>query len=198
MRSGRVVRAMGLKVSTNGSTAFAPAPEGVHRAVCISVIDLGTQNDVTYNKEKRKILLQWELVDEAMDDGRPFIVSRRYNLSLFESSDLRKDLERWLSKKFKEDDDFDVAELLGRPCQIQIIHNKKGYADVSAVLPLGKGTIAPETSNSLTFYAIDGSGCDLSDLSERVQETIKKAKEMRDRFPQPNALAGPTSDDVPF
>ena len=52
------------KGNANGS--YTPAPAGTHIAICVKVIDLGTQRvewqgDV---KLQHKVLLAWELVDE--------------------------------------------------------------------------------------------------------------------------------------
>jgi hypothetical protein len=134
-------------IATAGSDSknFTPAPEGVHQAVCVDVIDKGIL-EVTYagkTKKQHKVSLAWQ-IDEARDDGKPFLVYKRYTLSLNEKATLRKDLESWRGKKFTRDEEmgFDVESVLGVNCLLNVQHNAvddKTYANVVAVMPLAKG-----------------------------------------------------------
>ena len=75
--------------------AFTPAPEGLHRAVCVDVIDRGILPGYQ-GKETHKIDILWQI--EARDpeaDNERFRVLKRYTLSLNEKSNLSKDLEAW-------------------------------------------------------------------------------------------------------
>lgn len=128
----------------NGQT-FQPAPAGVHQAVLVDVVDLGVL-DVTWQgvtKRQHKVNFAWQ-INEARDDGKPFLVFKRYTLSTHEKAGLRKDLESWLGRKFTRDDEmgFDVESMLGANCLINITHNTVGdktYANVASVNPLMKG-----------------------------------------------------------
>ena len=86
--------------------SFTPVPAGSHLAVCYRIIDLGTQKVVFQNENKflRKVMVSWELPDEKMDDGRPFVISKRYTWSMHEKATLRKHLEAWRGKGFSEED----------------------------------------------------------------------------------------------
>ena len=132
-------------IATAGSNkTFKPCPAGVHDAVCALVEDLGFEYSEQYQKESRKVLILWE-VNEAMDDGRPFTIHRRYTLSLNEKAALRKDLEGWRGQKFTEEQlkGFDLEVLRGKQCQLHIIHNEKDgkvFANIQAVLPKGKNS----------------------------------------------------------
>lgn len=117
----------------------------MHQAVCVDVIDKGvletTWQGVT--KQKHKIDVAWQ-INEDRDDGKPFLVFKRYSLSLHEKSGLRKDLESWRGKKFTRDEElgFDVEKLLGANCLLNITHNTVGdrtYANVASIMPLAKG-----------------------------------------------------------
>jgi hypothetical protein len=139
---------MPIIAADSGGKDFTPAPEGLHSAVCVDVIDLGLQPN-TFNPEKpqHKIRIVWQI--EETDPGnhdKRFLVSQMYTLSLHEKASLRKDLEGWRARKFsaEESKGFDVEKLLGVPCQVQIIQNVsekngKTYANVQAIVPLGKG-----------------------------------------------------------
>ncbi len=136
-------------MATAGSASskdFKPAPSGVHQAVCCDVVDLGVM-EVTYPgrppKKQHKVRLVWQ-IEELMDDGKPFIASKRYTLSLHEKANLRADLESWRGKAFTDAElqGFDLEVLLGVNCLLNVLQVKKGsdtYANVTAVMPLKKG-----------------------------------------------------------
>ena len=124
---------------------FTPAPEGLHQAVCVDVIDLGIQPSPWGDKQKIEIRWQLDQIDE--ETGKRFMVMSRYTTSLNEKANLRKHLEAWRGKKFTKEelDGFDVEKLLGVNCQLQVIHNLSDnggtFANVQAIVPLGKGMV---------------------------------------------------------
>jgi hypothetical protein len=128
---------------------YIPAPAGTHAAVCVDVIDLGVI-EVTYmNKTHRqhKIVIAWQ-IDENLDDGKPFLVRRRYTCSLHEKATLRRDLESWRGQGFtdKELQSFDLEALIGTPCLLNIIHETRNgsiFANVAGVMKLPRGMTAP-------------------------------------------------------
>lgn len=129
----------------SGGGDFTPCPAGTHFAICNMVIDLGWQVNNFEGKEttQRKVFLRWEIPDELMESGQPFTIGRQYTLSLSSKSTLRKVLEAWRGKAFTKEElaGFDIVNLAGKCCQLQVIHTEgdKVYANVSAVMGLGKG-----------------------------------------------------------
>jgi hypothetical protein len=127
---------------------FTPAPAGTHAAVCVDLVDLG-MIEVTYlgkTQLKHKIVIVWQ-IDENLDDGRPFLVRRRYTCSLHEKATLRRDLESWRGRSFTDQElqAFDLEALLSVPCLINVIHETRNgsvYANVASVMRLPKGMIA--------------------------------------------------------
>jgi len=125
---------------------YTPAPEGLHAAVCVDVVDLGTVDGIYGPKEK--VRLYWQIEDLSPDDNKPFLLAKQYTKSLHEKSALRKDLETWRGRKFTQTelDAFDLEKLLGVSCQLQVVHAPKDeggfYANVQAIVPLGKGMTA--------------------------------------------------------
>ena len=125
---------------------FKPAPEGTWPAVCVDVVDLGIvqPKNPTY-KPQHRIQLRWVLdAEPANGDGRPPMIVRSFGLSLNEKSNLRPFLEAWRGRAFTEAEleGFDVETILGANCQLQVLHrrdNGKVYANVSSILPLGRG-----------------------------------------------------------
>ncbi len=144
---------MSLKLS-EGST-FTPAPTGLHNAICIHIVDLGTQASQFGNKAK--ILLAWELPDCLMDDGRPYVISRQFGATLNPQGNLRPIVDAWRGKPLTkaEAKSFDIDKLLGKPCKLLIQHttgdNGRTYANIQAALKPEAGQ--PTTAqNELVFY----------------------------------------------
>jgi hypothetical protein len=129
---------MPIWVSEGGGSDFAPAPEGLHQAVCVDVIDLGVVK--TSFGMKHQIRVVWQ-VAERNEKGDRFQIRRTYTPSLFEGSNLRRDLESWRGKAFTQEqlNRFDVEALIGANCQIQVVHRQSGkgrtYANVQAIVP---------------------------------------------------------------
>jgi hypothetical protein len=159
---------------------FAPAPEGLHQGVCIDVVDLGIVKSQW--GEKHQVEIRWQLVDLTDDvTGLPFMVLRRYTLSLNEKAKLRAHLEAWRGRKFtaEELEGFDLEKLIGVNCQIQVVHDLaddgRTWANVSAVVPLGKGMTKVRPSDTYI----------------RVVDREKKA-------PTGNGAAPANEDEAPF
>jgi hypothetical protein len=136
-------------VAKSSGASFTPAPEGAHAAVCVDVVDLGVV-ETTWNKQTKKkhmVRIYWQ-IDEDRDDGKPFLVQRRYTLSLHEKAGLRKDLESWRGRAFTETelDGFDVETVIGVPCLLNLVHTKKDgtiYANIVSIMKLPKSMQAP-------------------------------------------------------
>lgn len=133
-------------IARDNRREFTPAPEGLHVAVCVDVVDLGMQTTPWGEKHKVEIWWQLEEVDQEAKPGpRRFLVRNLYTNSLNEKATLRHHLEAWRGRKFgpQELEGFDLENLIGVSCQLQIVHNlsDKGrtFANVQAVVPLGKG-----------------------------------------------------------
>ncbi len=174
----------------NGSD-FVPPPAGNHAAICFRFIDLGTQlieSKMYGNKEQRTVLISWELPAEHMEDGKPFTVSRRYNWSMHEKSMLRHDLESWRGRAFTNEDfagpnRFNVKNIIGAPCMINIVHNQKDgstYGNIAGVTPLPKGMPKPVAINPQVYFSLEPPffiADVLEGLSDKLKETIRKSPE---------------------
>lgn len=127
---------------------YVPAPEGLHVATCADVVDVGVL-DHGYGL-KHYVEIRW-MLEDAGEHGR-YVVRRRYTNSLSEKAALRRDLEVWRGRKFTADElkGFDLERLIGAGCQVQIVHkiSEKGgtFANVTAIIPLGKGQVNPGVS----------------------------------------------------
>jgi len=140
---------MGFVAKANGGgegKTFDPAPEGVHQAVLVDVVDLGFLETSWQGVKKtlHKVNLAWQ-INEDRDDGKPFLVFKRYTLGLGDKYNLRKDLESWLGRRLttvEQKQGFDLESLIGRNCLLNITHNTsedRTYANVASINPLMKG-----------------------------------------------------------
>ena len=147
-----------LIAKDNSESKFAklPLPEaGTTQAVCCAVWDLGLQKTTFAGEEKiqHKIIIAWEITEkinapESEYNGKPYMLNKKYTLSLGEKANLRKDLESWRGLPFSADElknGFDLDKLYGANCYIGIKHEpdrndaSKVYANVTAILPIPKG-----------------------------------------------------------
>lgn len=179
---------MKLPKETKGGT-FELTPAGNHLGVCFMVVDFGTQKSTFADGEKlqRTVHIGWELPHEMMQDGRPFMVSRRYNFSTNEKATFRLHLESWRGKKFTDEDfgenGFDVRNLLGKGCFVQVVHNERGdktYANIASIASLPKGTAAPELINKQVYLSLESDEFDpavYESLPEWMQDTIALSPE---------------------
>lgn len=209
---------MGLVASDKGGKGFDPVTQGVHNSVCYSVVDLGHHLNNKFGKREHKCLITWEIPDERIDiekDGvkmnLPRAISREYTLTLGEKSNLRKDLQTWRGRVFTEQEleGFDIKNVLGKSCMIQVIHNKKGektYANIAAIMPLMKGVAPLVPENPLVFYSMTDHQDQIPEkVPEWVRDIIKTSDEWVNFHPATEAYPPATddapadnSDDVPF
>ena len=138
---------MPIRVRDKGRD-FIPPPSGLQRAVCCDVVELGIV-DTSFGP-KRKIKLCWQS-ENLMDNGKPFLIQQRYTATLHPKGTLRPALESWRGKPLsqQEADDFDLEVLLGKNCQLLVVHSIKDgvtYGNVQSIVPPAKGA-APLTVN---------------------------------------------------
>jgi hypothetical protein len=159
-------------IATAGdSKTYTPAPAGTHQAVCVDVIDKGlVPNSFKPGTVQHKITVAWQ-IDELRDDGKRFLVYKRYTCSLNEKATLRKDLESWRGRAFTRDEEmgFDVESVVGANCLINVQHNESGdktYANVTAVMALPKGM--PKLSAS--DYVRERDRTETSDQAQTIDD----------------------------
>ncbi len=116
------------------------APEGSHNAVCIQILDYGTQLDENYGTKQRKCSVAFQLVDEKTEEGEPFVVYKKYNLpGLGPKANLAKDLKSWQGLVVEKDEEIDLDEvILGKSCVVTIVYNEsekngKTYDNVATI-----------------------------------------------------------------
>lgn len=201
---------MGLIAKQSGG-ARVLCPSGTYPARCVSVIDMGTQYNESFSKWQHEVRLTWELPTERHvfneDKGEePFLLSRKFTLSLHPKSTLSGFLVAWRGKAFSEAElqGFDVSKLLGAPCMLNVVHSDNGeYANVQGASTLPKGLDCPEASTAKVLYLVeDGQNEVFMRLPDFIKEIISKSQEWQNESstaaPAAGGSADPDEDDVPF
>lgn len=197
-----------------------PVPEGAHHAVCYAVVDLGTQPPLPgsqFSKRQHKVLFMFELPDERIQIERdgvprdlPRAISKDFPVSLHEKANLRKFLTAWRGRQFteKELEGFELKNVLGVNCVVNVVHNKKGYADIASVAPLMKGVAKRMPENDTIVFDLDDHDHS-EELPEALPQWVRERIERSDEWqasggasdngdPGHDALPPPEDDDIPF
>jgi len=113
---------------------------GLHNAICCDAYGAGT--DETPWGIKQKVALAFELDEIHPEFNNPHRVTKRYTMSLHEKSNLSQDLESWFGRSIspeKRKEGVDLETLVGRPCQLVIVHNTdnqgRDWANISTIIP---------------------------------------------------------------
>jgi hypothetical protein len=135
----------GLYAPEGGTGTFQLPSEGVVRAVCADVIDLGIRPGWE-GKPTHKIALVFQIDENDDKDGKPLQVQQWFTLSMNDKANLKKFLESWRGKKFEmgEAGQFDLYKLVGAGALLTLVHGKPNqqnrvYANIQSISPMMKG-----------------------------------------------------------
>ena len=193
---------MGRYAQDAGGGDFKQAPTGTHIARCIRLTDLGTQHGEYQGQPnvRNQVLVTWELCNEMMEEGKPFIVSHFYTNSLNEKATLRAHLEAWRGRQFTEAEakKFDLMNILGKPCMVTVVENDKGKSKVASVSAMPKGMTAPEPVNKPSAFWIEEWDQAMFDaMPKGIREIIEKSDEYKARS-KPKGSFDDMKDDLPW
>ena len=181
-----------IKASVGGGGDFELVPAGVYLARCYRMIDIGTQQVTSKKfgtKNVRQVMLYWELLQDddgekvAMEDGRPFSISKTYTLSMNKKANLRQDLDAWRGVPFKDDeaDGFDITKLLDKFCKIQVVHNVSGdktYANVGSIMTTKK---TADAVNEIVGFSVADPDMEVFEkLPDWVKTKVQESAEWND------------------
>lgn len=172
---------MSLIINEGSSTTIPLLAEDTYPAVCNMLIDLGDQYSEKFDKTSRQILICWEIPSEKLDNGEPRRLSKTYTASLNSKGNLRRDLIAWRGRDFTVEElkAFDLKNIVGAPCMLQVIHrvgqDGTKRAVIGGIMKLPKGMPVPALTNGYTIFDLDADDAvdKLDDLPEWVQERIK-------------------------
>jgi hypothetical protein len=147
---------------TSGNGEWELPPAGNMGAVCIALIDLGTQRDSYMGKPKdaHQLVIVWELPGMvSTKTGKNFLVCEKFNASLHPKASLRKTLGSWRGAPVKEDEEFDLYKIVGAVCLLQVSHDKTNSGNdvysIDAVTGLPKGMPRPVATFPLVKFKLD-------------------------------------------
>ena len=199
-------------------------PAGNMAAVCVALIDLGTQQDSWQGqpKDAHQLAIVWELAGMvSAKTGKNHVVCKKFNASLHPKANFRKALETWRGQPIRDDEDFDIFKIVGAPCLLQVSHDKTNSGNdiyyIDAVTGLPKGMAKPTaTHHPLIKFKIDHEmeipehdWLPLLD-GRKIADVIRESFELRERQqqqaedqrpPAAGPLSAPTTshgDDIPF
>jgi hypothetical protein len=198
-------------IVTDSGIVIEQAPPGAHVARCIGLIDLGTNHYEYKGKPKtgRQAIFRWELPHEVKKEGdfagEPFIVMRYFSLTLADKGHLRKALESWRGKPFTPDElkGFELKNVLGKPCMLQVVRDEKDRAKVESIMSVPKGLSVPERIGELQYFSFDDfKQADFDALPEWIRDQIEESDEWKE-LQEPGATAAssdadPFDDGIPF
>lgn len=164
-------------------------------AVLIGFVDLGT-HDNSFNGETKKrhlIYLVWELTATPDSSGQNFLVGCEYTWSLSSQANLRPVIEAINGKPLVNGNDFDIASVVGKPCQLTLVEGetkaKKKFVQVSNVTAAGKYVNVPSHTRDLFGFTMecvdkDSMLIDVPDYTprtfgEKVEDKIKRSYEYK-------------------
>jgi len=194
--------------STEKTAKFNQIPTGVHKARCYMLLDLGTRQE-EWNGEishKEKVLVSWELPERLKENNEPETISKWYTKSTYEGANIVKDLVSWRGKPFTEAEQkkFVLDNIVGKPCLINVTHQKTGKAKVSAVMGIPSGTkIAEQMMTTMLFDLKEyqnGNTEKFNALPEWCRKEILKCEELQNIEEDSHEANVPDDDEneVPF
>lgn len=194
-----------MRLKDKARPSVPPIEAGVYFAVCTIVADLGDQYSDKYKNVNRQLVLGFDIPSETVEiDGeqKPRQLSRRFTFSYTKKSNLFKTLSGWLGITSEDEiADFDLFELAGKGCQVQVTVNENNKNNVNALLALPRGVPAPVSSNPIVTYDVDEDGFDgqrWDALPEWIRNAVMQSEQYKEfapdqllDMPAENASAGP-------
>lgn len=176
-----------LIAKSSGGSSITPLDEGVYVGICTWLIDLGEQRNQKFDKVSHRVIFMWDIVGETVrinDKEESRTMNREYTLSLHERSGLRKDLQAWRGKAFTDEEleGFDVANVLGVPCQIQVVHEERNgstYARIGSIMAMPKGQPKPSKDDyalHIFDFGVPETWGTYAELPQWIQDKVKAAE----------------------
>ena len=175
-----------MKLNQTSGNFEISIPEGIHKAVIYSVVDLGTQTIQSQQygeQEKKQILISFEIpsITKVFDKEKgeqAVAISKTYTLSLHEKSRLyevaKSVLGRDLTKE--EQENLEPKDLLGGNVTLTVEHNN-WYANIKSISKIFDKEKLKAT-NELRLLELDNINWDVfNNLHEKLRDKIIKSPE---------------------
>lgn len=134
------------------ASSYTPPPGGMHRAVCVDVVDLGVVERKFQDKVIAQDMIRFVFQVEAInpETGRPFTADLRVGNTVHKKGKLKEIAESWSGRQITSDAlaKLDLERLIGRNCTLNVVLGPRegGGERVTklSVLPAQAGpTLAP-------------------------------------------------------
>lgn len=194
-------------------------PEGNHVARLYNILYIGTietpyTNEDGSPKYQNRVRLTFELPNELREfetDGekvkKPMVISKEMTFSMYKGSltaQLRTASHALIGQALKDEEAeaFDIDDLLGMACMLEIVHEEyqgSPYAKVVNYSSIPKGMDVPEQVNESTTMSYDSPEEELEKLPEFIREKVKSSKEYRERVGKSDGDDDEINpEDIPF
>ncbi|MBE6598723.1 MAG: hypothetical protein E7638_04710 [Ruminococcaceae bacterium] len=179
---------MSLLLQRKKETSIPPLEGGTYMAVCVGVIDIGTQYYERFKKSSPKVILIFEIPSERIEvdgESKPRWISGTYTQSMNSKSKLTELLTVWRGKVFNDVEleiGFDLTQQLGQPAMVQVTQSEKDgvvYSNLSGVSGIPKGMPAPTAEGELLLYDI---GAPDEEVFGKLPEWIRKKIEASEEW----------------
>lgn len=182
-----------MQASSNEGGDFELPPAGLHPAVLIGLLDLGTHTR-EFGGEKsdvHKLFLVWELTAENDSKGQPFVIGQDFTHSLNKKAKLRGIVEGFLGRTLNDQEPFDLALMIGKPAVVNVMEGTSGsgkkYVEVVSVAKPMKGQNVPEITREPYVFSLTVIHSTKDDLEvpdwvppiygRKIEDEIKKSHE---------------------
>lgn len=200
---------MSLNQTYTKSAPKVDIPEGVQLGKLYSIVDLGVHVNERFKDKNgnpiaaNKVMLTFELQDVLLPDGRPAATNAELTASLSDKATIQPILIGLLGGgadaiSFVRTEGREVSEVLskvlGKPLQLNMVKNEKGYVNIKGTMPVTKSTNITPTVNELILVT------DVNNVSPdtlaKIPEFVKKKMANRVNKEAGSAIGNDT--DCPF
>ena len=192
---------------------------GMHLAVCVGVVDIGTHTETWEGKEliRNQLMLLFDFPTETIDingEQKPRCMSLKLTKSNRDTSNFHKYLTSWRGRWFTEEElkDFHLTKLLGQPAIVGVTQktsNGKTYSKISTIGKPIKGAETPKATRKIYFdMADENTYSAIEELPDWIIKEINSSAEaiaakkvfMKDKTATQVAQMGndESGEDVPF
>ncbi len=183
-------------------------PVGNYQAVIVGVYDIGTQPSEKY-EPSHQIIISFELHKRKgpvlNDEGEPVLLNRYLGLGLGintktkKPSQTRQVIEACVGRSLTPDEakSYDVLTLIGKCCQIGIMHTEDGSKEIPTYTPLDEDDPTPKVQSRTCAYEMILGKPIPDSVPEWIQKTIEKSMEWT-KAAKAAATRSEQEDEAPF
>jgi hypothetical protein len=163
-------------------------PVGNYQGVIVGVYDIGTQPSEKY-EPSHQIIVSFELHKRRGpvldDEGRPVLLNRYLGLGLGinrttgRPSQTRQVIEACIGRSLTPDEakSYDVLTLVGKCCQIGVMHTEDGSKEIPTYTPLDEDDPTPKAQGKACAYEMTPGRVIPDAVPDWIQKTVEKSLE---------------------